>query len=186
MTESDRFYIERCLDGHPDDFRHLVRRYQSTLIAGLTYKLKNRDRAEDTVQETFVRAYFNLSKLKKPDSFLPWLMSIANSVAGEYRRKDKIFLRQDDVSSVSHITVSAERPLDIDLDRVISALPDAYRNIILLRYYGGQSCKQVAGLLEIPLGTVTKMLSRAHAMLRKSLERDRKKNQEVHYELQGM
>jgi RNA polymerase sigma-70 factor (ECF subfamily) len=175
MTESDRFYIERCLDGHPDDFRHLVRRYQSVLIAGLTYKLKNKDRAEETVQETFVRAYFNLSKLKKPDSFLPWLTSIANSVAGEYRRKDKILLRQDDVSSIFHTTSSAERPPDVDLDRAISALPEAYRKIIILRYYGGQSCKQVAESLVIPLGTVTKMLSRAHAMLRQSLERDENK-----------
>ena len=175
MTESDRFYIERCLDGHPDDFRHLVRRYQSALIAGLTYRLKNRDRAEETAQETFIRAYFNLDRLKKPDSFLPWLTSIANSVAREYRRKDKILLRQDDVSSVSQTISSAERPPDIDLDRAISALPDAYRKIILLRYYSGQSCSQVAESLVIPLGTVTKMLSRAHAMLRRSLERDRKK-----------
>jgi len=175
MTENDRFYIERCLDGHPDEFRHLVRRYQSVLIAGLTYKLKNRDRAEETVQETFIRAYFNLGKLKKPDSFLSWLTSIANSVAGEFRRKDKILLRQDDVSSVCHTTSSAERPPDVDLDRAIEALPDAYRKIILLKYYGGQSCKQVAESLQMPLGTVTKMLSRAHAMLRQSLERNRKK-----------
>ena len=175
MTESDKFYIERCLDGHPDDFRHLVRRYQSALIAGLTYRLKSRDRAEETAQETFIRAYFNLGKLKKPDSFLPWLTSIANSVAREYRRKDRILLRQDDLSSVSRITSSAERPPDVDLERAISALPDAYRKIILLRYYGGQSCKQVAESLEIPLGTVTKMLSRAYAMLRRSLEREREK-----------
>ena len=172
MTEGDRFHIERCLDGHPDDFRHLVRRYQSALIAGLTYRLKSRDRAEEAAQETFIRAYFNLDRLKKPDSFLPWLTSIAKSVAREYRRKDKILLRQDDVSSVSQTTSSAERPPDIDLDRAISALPDAYRKIILMRYYGGQSCNQVAESLEIPVGSVTKMLSRAYAMLRRSLEKE--------------
>ena len=97
MTESDRFYIERCLDGHPDDFRHLVRRYQSALVAGLTYRLKNRDRSEETAQEAFVRAWFNLGRLKKPDSLLSWLTGIANRVAREYRRKDRILLRQDDV-----------------------------------------------------------------------------------------
>jgi hypothetical protein len=59
MTENDRFYIERCLDGHPDDFRHLVRRYQSVLIAGLTYKLKNRDRAEETVLIRFAFRHFD-------------------------------------------------------------------------------------------------------------------------------
>jgi len=175
MTESDRFYIERCLDGHPDDYRHLVRRYQSALVAGLTYRFKNRDRAEETAQEAFVRAWFNLNKLKKPDSFLSWLTGIANRVAREYRRKDRLLLLQDGVSSISQTTSPAERPPDVDLDRAISALPDAYRKIILLRYYGGQSCRQVAESLEIPLGTVTKMLSRAYAMLRRNLERDREK-----------
>ncbi|MBN2319233.1 MAG: RNA polymerase sigma factor [Acidobacteria bacterium] len=172
MTESDRFYIERCLDGHPDDYRHLVRRYQSALITGLTYRLKSRDRAEETAQEAFVRAWFNLNRLKKPDSFLSWLTGIANRVAGEFRRKDKNLLRQDDVSIVSQTTSPAERHPDVDLEKAISALPDAYREIILLRYYGGQSCKEVAESLEIPLGTVTKMLSRAYAMLRRSLEKE--------------
>jgi RNA polymerase sigma-70 factor, ECF subfamily len=170
MTESDRFYIERCLDGRPDDFRHLVRRYQSALVAGLTYRLKNRDRAEETAQEAFVRAWFNLGKLKKPGSFLSWLTGIAYRVAREFQRKDRMLIRENDELSVSPTTSSAERPPDVDLDRAIAALPDAYRNIILLRYYGGQSCRQVAESLEIPLGTATKMLSRAYAMLRESLK----------------
>jgi RNA polymerase sigma-70 factor (ECF subfamily) len=171
MTESDRFYIERCLDGHPDDFRHLVRRYQSALFAGLTYRLKNRDRAEETAQEAFVRAWFNLGKLKKPDSFFSWLTGIAYRVAREYQRKDKIQLRQNDELSVSPTTSSAESPPDVDLERAIADLPDAYRNIILLRFYG-VSCRQVAESLEIPLCTATKMLSRAYAMLRRSLEKE--------------
>ena len=170
MTESDRFYVERCLDGHPDDYRYLVRRYQSALVARLTHRLKDREQAEETAQEAFVRAWFNLGKLKKPGSFLSWLTGIAHRVAKEFQRKDKKLLRQKDELSVSPSTSSAEKPPDIDLDRAIAALPDAYREIILLRFYGGQSCKQVAESLEIPLGTATKMLSRAYAMLRESLK----------------
>ena len=170
MTGSDRFYIERCLDGHPDDYRYLVRRYQSALVAGLTHRLKNREEAEETAQEAFVRAWFNLGKLKKPGSFHSWLTGIAHRVAREFQRKDKKLLRQKDELSVSPTTSSAEKPPDVDLDRAIADLPDAYREIILLRYYGGQSCREVAESLEIPLGTATKMLSRAYAMLRESLK----------------
>jgi RNA polymerase sigma-70 factor, ECF subfamily len=183
MTENDRFYIERCLDGHPDDFRHLVRRYQSVLIASLTFRLRSRDGAEDAAQEAFVRAYFNLSKLKKPDSFLPWLMGIAGHVAGEYRRKERKACRQDDAIPTNHTISSAEGPSDVDLDKAISALPDACRDVILLKFYGELSCQQIAEKLEIPLGTVTKTLSRAYAMLRQSLERDRMRRQEVSYAL---
>ncbi|MEJ2647820.1 MAG: hypothetical protein P8016_05350 [Sedimentisphaerales bacterium] len=56
MSEKDRYYIERCLDGHPDDFRYLVQRYQGVLLANLAGKLGNRDRADEAAQETFVRA----------------------------------------------------------------------------------------------------------------------------------
>ena len=57
------------------------------------------------------------------------------------------------------------------MERAVAELPDPYREVILLRYYSGQSCKQIADHLKMPIGTVTKQLSRAYAILRKSLEK---------------
>jgi len=51
-------------------------------------------------------------------------------------------------------------------------LPEHCRQVILLRYYGECSCKEVAQELQIPLGTVTKTISRAHAFMREYLTRD--------------
>jgi RNA polymerase sigma factor (sigma-70 family) len=51
-------------------------------------------------------------------------------------------------------------------------LPENYRQVILLRYYAEHSCRQIAEQLEIPLGTVTKTLSRAYAILRQSLQQE--------------
>ncbi|MHC4145550.1 MAG: RNA polymerase sigma factor, partial [Planctomycetota bacterium] len=90
MSETDKYYVERCLDGHPDDFRYLVRRYQAALLANLAGKLGNRDRAEDAAQEALVRAYFNMGKLRKPDSFFSWLLGIADRVAKEQVREEQI------------------------------------------------------------------------------------------------
>ena len=60
------------------------------------------------------------------------------------------------------------------LEEVIAALPESYRQVILLRYYEGLSCQEIATRLEMPLGTVTKTLSRAYAQLRQELTaRDR-------------
>jgi RNA polymerase sigma-70 factor (ECF subfamily) len=61
---------------------------------------------------------------------------------------------------------AAEYPLE----EAIAALPEAYRHVILLRYYEGLSCQDVATRLELPLGTVTKTLSRAYALLRQELQ----------------
>jgi hypothetical protein len=101
MSETDKFYIERCLDGHPDDFRYLVRRYQAVLLAHLTGKLGSKTRADEAAQEVFVRAYFNMCKLKKPDSFFSWLLGIADRVAKEQRREEQIQRQREIVRSIS-------------------------------------------------------------------------------------
>ena len=170
MSENDTFYVERCLDGHPDDFRYLVRRYQAPLLANLAGKLGDKDRAEEAAQETLVRAYFNMGKLKKPDAFFSWLLGIADLVAKEQRRKEQFRRRKEIVRSFSQEAPPTELSHDYALEAAIAELPEAYRKIILLRYYGGHSCNQIAEQLDMPLGTVTKTLSRAYAMLRDALK----------------
>jgi len=169
MSENDKFYVERCLDGHPDDFRYLVRRYQAALLANLAGKLGDKDRAEEAAQETLVRAYFNMGKLRKPDAFFSWLLGIADLVAKEQYRKEQLQRRRQIVRSFSEEAPPTELSQDYALETAIAELPEAYRKIILLRYYGGHSCNQIAEQLDMPLGTVTKTLSRAYAMLRDAL-----------------
>jgi RNA polymerase sigma-70 factor (ECF subfamily) len=170
MSETDQYYIERCLDGHPDDFRHLVRRYQSVLLAHLAGKLGNKDTAEEAAQESLVRAYFNMDKLKRPELFFSWLLGIADRVAKEHQRKQQIRRQRELVRSFSEQAPNPEFSQDYVLEAAIADLPEAYRKVILLRYYGEHSCNQIAERLDMPLGTVTKTLSRAYAMLRDSLQ----------------
>ncbi len=168
MADTDIHYIERCLDSHPDDFRYLVRRYQTALLAHLAGQLHNKEKAEDAAQETLVRAYFNLSKLKKQKSFFSWLLGIAGHVVKEHQRDRQ---RQ---SQIARSLVENKRPAgrthDYPLARTIAQLPDSHRELILLRYYSGLSCAQIGRQLDMPLGTVTKTLSRAYATLRELLK----------------
>jgi RNA polymerase sigma-70 factor (ECF subfamily) len=181
MTESDQHYVARCLDGHPDDFRHLVRRYQPVLLAHLAGKLANRgagfrnvrDSAEEAAQETFVRAYFKMSTLRKPESFFPWLLAIADNVARELQRDERVRRKRESVRALCEESPEPELSEDCGLEAVVAGLPEAYRTVVLLRYYAGQSCKQIAEQLEMPLGTVTVTLSRAYVLLRNALQQRR-------------
>jgi len=175
MSENDKYYVGRCLDGHPDDFRYLVRRYQGILLANLAGKLGDKERAEEAAQEALVRAYFNMGKLKKPDSFFPWLLGIADHVAKEHQRKEQIQRQREIVRSLSEESTTTELSEDYVLEAAIAELPEAYKEIILLRYYGQRSCNEIAEQLDMPLGTVTKTLSRAYAMLRESLQQQGRK-----------
>ncbi|NLE60689.1 MAG: hypothetical protein GX616_20275 [Planctomycetes bacterium] len=102
MCRTDRECIEHCLDGHPDAYRHLVGRYQAVLVTYLAGHLGNREWAEEAAQEAFVRAYFALGKLRKPDSFFSWLLGIAGRVAMEQQRNER--------AAPSAITMEIENP----------------------------------------------------------------------------
>ena len=60
---------------------------------------------------------------------------------------------------------------DQELARAVSELPDLYKQVVLLRFYGDQSCADISRSLNVSLGTVTSQLSRAYSLLRKSLRK---------------
>lgn len=178
MTESDSYYVERCLDGHRDDFRHLVKRYQGAVMGYLVGRLGDRAAAEDAGQEAFVRAYTGLARLKNRESFYPWLVGIASLVAREMSRGDR---RQKEMVAGRAAEQSVERRQQdkYAVEEAIGRLPESQRDMILLRYYGGFSCDEIAQKMAVPLGTVTKTLSRGYAGLREMLVAQAGKDSEV-------
>lgn len=169
MTDSDKTIIEHCLDGKPDEFGRLVRRYQTALAAYLTSQLGDQTRVEEAAQETFVRAYFGLKDLAKRESFSSWLFGIARRVAKEQARNKVQYL--DPGSLVEWQMPDETHCPDFELQRAFAQLSDRCREIVLLRFYASQSCQQIAENLNMPLGSVTKTLSRAYSHLRQLLEK---------------
>ena len=170
MPLPDQHWIAQSLDGHPEAFGQLVRRYQGPLLAYLTGRLGDSERAEEAAQETFVRAFMGLDRLRKTEAFFSWLLGIAARVAREQDRFDR---RRRELTESDHPASPAPGPPttqeDEELRRAITALPQIYAEVVLLRYYGNCSCADVARQLDLPLGTVTKRLSRAYALLRQAL-----------------
>jgi len=177
MPENDGFYIQRCLDGHPDDFRHLVRRYKGPLLGHLAGLLQRSDLAEEALQEVFVRCYFGLSSLQKQSSFFPWMLGVASRVAKEMFRIEQ--KQRQAVEKLARMPAQSGIARDWPLAESVAKLDDFSRQLILLRYYGGHSCKDVAAILNIPIGTVTKSLSRAYTQLRYIISEDTADESEV-------
>jgi len=169
MDLTDKEYVQRCRDGHPEDFRMLVHRYQKPLFSYLTGKLGDHSQAEEAAQESLVRAFRSLNKLRKPESFYSWLLGIAGRVAQEQFRFRKRRQRDQEFAEAM-MTEPAGVHDEYPLDEAIAVLPETHRQLILLRYYDGLSCQEVAQRLDMPLGTVTKTLSRAYALLRQELQ----------------
>ena len=169
MDLTDKEYVERCRDGHAEDFGLLVDRYQKSVFSFLAWRVGNFSQAEEAAQESFVRAFRSLAKLRKPESFYSWLLGIAGRVAQEQFRAE-LRRGQDGEAAEAMRTNATSDPADYPLEEAMAALPENHRQVILLRYYEGLSCQEVATRLAMPLGTVTKTLSRAYHLLRQELE----------------
>jgi RNA polymerase sigma-70 factor (ECF subfamily) len=168
MDATDQECVERCRNGEPDDFRFLVERYQRPLFAYLAGRLRDRSLAEEATQESFVRAFFALRRLEKPGSFHAWLLGIGRRVAQEFQRRAGRQVATDPAWEFADREATVD-PEDNHLEEAIAALPESYQQVILLRFYEELSCQEVADRLDLPLGTVTKTLSRAYAQLRQHL-----------------
>ena len=167
MCQSDEEMVARCLDGEPEAYRRLVQRHQKSILSFLMARVGSEDLAEEAAQEAFVRAYFSLGKLRKRQSFLPWLLGIA------VRAGQELVGRRNRVPAAGDLTdapapteeTSQEQPLA----KAVARLPEQYQEVISLRFHAGLSCKEIAESLGIPVGNVTKRLSRAYALLREAL-----------------
>jgi RNA polymerase sigma-70 factor (ECF subfamily) len=170
MELSDRHYVESCRGGHPEEFRLLVDRYQKPLFAYLSCRLENITDAEEAAQDCFVRAFLSLKKLRKPDSFYAWLIGIAGRVLQEhFRRRQRQERHRATLETLTEEKEDTEAAPDYPLEEAIGALPENCRQVLLLHYYEGLPCHEVGRRLGMPLGTVTKTLSRAYALLRQDL-----------------
>ena len=127
---TDGEYVVSSRNGCPDHFRLLVQRYQRPLFAYLSSRLGNHLEAEEAAQESFVRAFMSLKKLRKPESFYAWLLGIAGRVLKEQFRA--VERRQRDRAVAE--TLLAEDPgsaPEYPLEEAIAVLPESYRQVIL-------------------------------------------------------
>lgn len=169
MCQSDQHCIEECLNGHPDAFRHLIAKYEKPIMSYLVGRMGDNEAASEVAQESFVRAFFRLGTLKRRDSFPSWVIGIVHRVMLEtFRRRQRERNLLEAGEPVAPAT-DGRMEHDSELAEAVAHLPAIYREVTVLRYYGGLSCAEVADRLRVPLGTVTKRLSRAYRLLREAL-----------------
>ncbi len=169
--QSDAEIAKMVLNGEKQAFALLVERYERPVRAVALNVLGDYHRAADAAQDAFVKAYENLPGLRKPASFGPWLMKIARRCAlDSARRPHKEGRLEPDVAEAIEGPNGQLDPAKKMLLAAVSKLPRAERQVIMLRYFGRHTVKDVANIAARSIGTVTKQLSRAHKRLRKLLK----------------
>ena len=152
-------------------FGELLERYSRAVLARQFACTHERSSAEDLAQETFVRAWQGLGRLEEDRAFGGWLLSIAGYVGQEWiRRKQAAQKVKSEMAEASVEERRGDSP-DLPLAEAVAELAPDAQQLLALRHDRGLSCDEIARELGRPLGTVTKMLSRAYAQLRERLMR---------------
>ncbi|MFB9328302.1 sigma-70 family RNA polymerase sigma factor [Paenibacillus aurantiacus] len=130
--------------------------------------------ALDVVQETAYRSYRTLSSLKEPSYFKTWLIRIAIRCSVDLLRKRNV------VPIKSHVVESVptesgneqDIALSLFVQEMIDGLDEEEKSVIILRFYYDHTIKELADLLEMPLGTAKTVLYRALGKLRRQIKED--------------
>ncbi len=180
METTDYDLINRTLSGDQNAFTELVQRYQERVHALAWRKIGDFHIAEEITQDTFLRAYRNLGKLKNPNLFAGWLYVIANRLCKTWFEKRSVEMQSlEDLPEVElerqryseymdqQLEERAlERRIDL-VDRLLQKLPESERVVITLHYLAGSSIKEISDFLGVSLNTVKSRLHRARQRLQK-------------------
>lgn len=133
--------------------------------------------AEDLVQETFMQAWRSFDRYEPGTNCRAWLYKILFNKFDHHRRKKytqaKYFQEADDLVFATAATAPAvpEHLTDRDVIAALDGLREHYRSVVLLADVQEFDYKEVAEILDIPIGTVMSRLNRARTQLRRSLAR---------------
>lgn len=181
-TKDERL-VELALEANEEAFEFLVKRYQRRLTAFLSQLVGDVELAKELTQEAFIRAWSALERYDSTYRFSTWLFRIGHNLGIDHLRRRRLktvpIIREDREGAEVEVVLfdHAKDPLGHlrnselsgALREAIEALRPEYRELVLLRHFGGLSYQEIADLGSMPLGTVKNKLFRAHSVLRKEL-----------------
>ena len=171
--QEEELIIYDVKNGNKEKFGELVEKYQNSLFTFIFYSVKDEGTAKDILQETFIKALKEINNYKEEGKFKAWLWTIArNKVMDFYRKSSKIVpLEEDTIKQDDETSKDALGKIELKhIQNLIDELPKEQKEVILMRQY--LSFKEIASVLDCPLGTVLARLNRAIKKIQKSLGED--------------
>ncbi len=183
----DQELVKATLKGNRKAFEMIIRKYQQPLLNYIGRMVGEREMALDFTQDVFLRAYACLPSYRPQFKLSTWLFKIASNLVIDFWRKKKI------------PTLSLDQPLEEDgegfclqipddkpsigktyelnefrakIDRALSRLPAALRELFVWRHINGLSYEEMAEIKDLPVGTVKNKVFQAKELIRRHLEEE--------------
>jgi RNA polymerase sigma-70 factor (ECF subfamily) len=185
----DAEVVTSFLEGEERAFQELVERYQTRLLNFIYRTIGDREKAEDLVQEVFIRVYRHLHRFDRSKKFSTWIYTIASNLAkNELRNRSRnplVFFQ-----TIKKNWQDEERPLQFEdtgsrpddlyrkrhlkslVESSVAQLPEHHRQVFILRELEGKSYEEIAEITGCNLGTVKSRLNRARSAFASIIEPD--------------
>ena len=181
--EDDVQLIYKVLSGDDEAFTTLVRKHQKGVHALAWRRIGDFHLAEEIAQDTFLRAYKGLPKLKNPSQFSGWLYVITNRLCNSWLEKNKSIIESVEDVPVAEIQrmsyeryASEEQEKEAKVSRqklvrqLLMKLPESERTVMTLYYLGEMTTKEISKFLGVSVNTITSRLQRARKRLQQKEE----------------
>ncbi|MGN0474250.1 MAG: RNA polymerase sigma factor [Acutalibacteraceae bacterium] len=174
-------YVDRAMENDRDAIEAIYN-YTYAGMYSLTYSLcRNKDAAEDILQESYIAAFAGLHTLRYKGEFWKWLKGIVINKWRDYSKSNVIFsdaLEYDSAEEqfeLEHPQMSIHEKLEneqknSELWRLVNELPENQRVCIILFYYEDMSVDEIAQALQIPAGSVKSRLHYGRGRLKRMLQ----------------
>jgi RNA polymerase sigma-70 factor, ECF subfamily len=176
---TDRDLVATATTGVEGSFEELVRRYQRPISAYVYRMVGDYEAALDLTQEIFIKVYGSLARYRSEFKFSTWIYKIAHNSAVDHLRRNAGRERSlssgvegdqyelpIESGSLSPEQESERRERRVEIEAVVRSLPNAYRELIVLRHSQDLTYEEIVEVTGLPLGTVKNRLFRAREMMR--------------------
>lgn len=186
MAEINHSYIGHLVvkaqDGDSDAFAELYAvTYQHTYNYAVHY-LRDRDLAQDAVQETYISALKNIGNLKEPSLFVAWINQICFRTCYDMSRRNSsgnvdidselLELVKDESLYSNPEDSTAENDEKEILNKAVQNLPFNEQQVIVMRYYNDMKLEDIASALRISRSSVKRYLNAARERLAQNLRKE--------------
>lgn len=186
---TDQQVVQLAREGRERAFRELIGRYQRPVFSLIYRLVRDREKAEDLAQDTFIKVLNAIDRYDPAFKFSSWIFKIAHNTALDHLRR-----RTPDTLSLDgspHATSAAEteattitpesqdenpeeytlnRELGSEIETAIGTLRVEYRTAIILCHVEGRPYEEIAQIMAVPLGTVKTYIHRGRKELMVALE----------------
>jgi RNA polymerase sigma-70 factor (ECF subfamily) len=180
-ARQDLVLIEAALAGSPPAYEALLDKYRKPVYHLILKLVRHPDDTEDLTLEVFAKAFRHLARYQPQFAFSTWLFRIATNHSIDFIRRSKVkTLSLDAPSTLENGDSLGWEVCDPDPDpqeacirqqrialtrQVVSRLPPKYATLVRLRYFEELSYEEVAGQLQLPVGTVKAQLHTARQLM---------------------